>query len=143
MQATSGLRGAAPPAPPTPATSAALHARILALVEQLGEATDVAVWQASQPDYLPWQPFVQALKRLHAAGQLQFVCLAPGHWVVRSLTWVTATAQRKPPPPTAPRPGKRPPPKKPAPPKQPPKPPQAKSPPTRSPRTRRGATSTR
>lgn len=73
---------------PKPLTPTELHARILALVEQLGEATDVAVWQASKPHYFPWQPFVKALKTLHATGQLQFVMVAPGHWIVRSLTFV-------------------------------------------------------
>lgn len=109
------LKQASTPNPPQPLTPAELHARILALVEQLGEATDVAVWQASKPNYFPWQPFFQALKTLNAQGQLQFVMLAPGHWIVRSLAFVAQ--QQKPQPkksPTKPRtvPGS-PPPKKP------------------------------
>lgn len=112
-------------APPPPLTPEALHARILVLVEQLGEATDVGVWQASKPDYFPWQPFFQALKTLDAQGQLQFEMLAPGHWIVRSLAFVAQ--QQKPQPkklPPKPRPvptpptkptTKRPPPDKPSP----------------------------
>lgn len=103
------------PDPPQPLAPAELHARILALVEQLGEATDVAVWQASKPHYFPWQPFFQALKTLHAQGHLQFEMLAPGHWIVRSLAFLAQ--QQKPQPkksPTKPRPVPvSPPPKKP------------------------------
>lgn len=115
------LKQATKPAP-SPLTPAEFHARILALVEQLGEATDVGVWQASKPDYFPWQPFFQALKTLHAQGQLQFVMLAPGHWVARSLTFV---AQQPPPQPRKSPPKPRPvpvspPPKKPPTKRQPP-----------------------
>lgn len=110
---------AAPPDPPKALPPAELHARILALVEELGEATDVAVWQASKPNYFPWQPFFQALKTLHATGQLQFVMLAPGHWIVRSLAFV---AQRKPPATSVPKPRRS---AKPSPTKAPAAPPQA------------------
>ena len=75
---------------------AALHQRILALVEQLGEASDIAVWRASQPQYFPWAPFWQALHTLHAAGKLALVMCAPGDWRVRSLAFVAAATAAAP-----------------------------------------------
>ena len=87
--------------PPLSSVQATLHQRILALVEQLGEASDIAVWRASQPQYFPWAPFWQALRTLHAAGKLALVMRAPGDWWVRSLAFVaaaTATAPQTPKP---------------------------------------------
>lgn len=87
--------------PPLSSVQAVLHQRILALVEQLGEASDIAVWRASQPQYFPWAPFWQALHTLHAAGKLVLMMRAPGDWRVRSLTFVAAaatTAQKTPKP---------------------------------------------
>jgi hypothetical protein len=84
-----------------------LQQRILTLLEQLGEASDVELWQASQPEYFPWASFTQALKILHAAGKLQLKILAPGQWIVRSLTFVTpAPTPAKPARTAKPRPGK-------------------------------------
>lgn len=99
----------------TPATATAKHEttvlqqRILTLLEQLGEASDVELWQASQPEYFPWASFVQALKVLNAVGKLQLEILAPGEWIVRSLTYVAPAATPAKPARTAkPRPGKQP-----------------------------------
>jgi hypothetical protein len=81
--------------PPTPA-QAELRDRILALIAEMGEASDIALWQRSAPQYFPWQPYVQELKALHAEGLLQFEMLAPGHWIVRSLAFVShSTPQQK------------------------------------------------
>ncbi len=76
----------------------AFRSRILSLLAKLGEASDVAVWQASAPEYFPWNPYFQELKALHAEGQLQLEMLAPGHWIVRSLAFVQAQASQPSPP---------------------------------------------
>lgn len=87
----------------------ALQQRILTLLDQLGEASDIALWQASQPEYFPWTSFVQALKVLNIVGKLQLEILAPGQWIVRSLTFVApAAAPAKPTRTAKPRLGKQP-----------------------------------
>lgn len=73
-----------------------LHTRILALVDEFGEASDIQIWQRSGPLYLPWQQLLKELKVLHVEGRLQYIMLAPGNWIVRSLGFIESQKSHSP-----------------------------------------------
>jgi hypothetical protein len=63
-----------------------LRSRIVEIVERLGETFDLAIWQASAPDFLPWDPMLRELRALHTDGKLVLDIRAPGCWIVRPLS---------------------------------------------------------
>lgn len=63
-----------------------LRRRIMEIVVRLGEASDLAIWQASRPDYLPWNFLLTELRTLHANGRLRLEIVAAGHWIIHALS---------------------------------------------------------
>lgn len=63
-----------------------LRRRILEIVGRRHSLTDMAIWQESAPDYLPWNPMLEEIKALDKEQKLRLETPAPGHLVVHSLS---------------------------------------------------------
>lgn len=63
-----------------------LRRRILEIVDRLRSLTDMAIWQESAPDYLPWNLMLEEIKALDKEQKLRVEAPAPGHLVVHSLS---------------------------------------------------------
>jgi len=74
-----------------------LRRRILEIVNQREKISDLQLWHASKPDYLPWDFMIAEIKALHADGKLRLEILSPGEWLIHSLetTKPKAKAEKK------------------------------------------------
>ena len=63
-----------------------LRRRILAVVNELGQTTEAAIWRSAEPDFLPWDSMIEEIKRLDGEKKLRREVVAPGHILIHSLT---------------------------------------------------------
>lgn len=77
---------------------AELRRRILAIVDCKFALTDMEIWRASAPDYLPWNQLLKEIWALDQEQKLRLEVVRPGHWIIHSL---------KAPPPPEPPPSKK------------------------------------
>lgn len=70
-----------------------LRRRILEIVSRRHSLTDIAIWQESAPDYLPWNPMLEEIKSLDKEQKLRLETPASGHQVVHSFSTPPAATE--------------------------------------------------
>jgi hypothetical protein len=63
-----------------------LRQRILAVVNERGQATTMEIWRADAPNFLPWDSMIEEIKTLDRQKKLRREAVAPGQIVIHSLT---------------------------------------------------------
>ena len=72
-------------------TKEELRRRILAVVNARQQATDVDIWRADAPNFLPWSAMQREIEALHQEKKLRREIVAPGQIRIHALTASSAT----------------------------------------------------
>jgi hypothetical protein len=79
----------------TPAVSKEeLRRRILIVVNARQHVTEVEIWRADAPNFLPWKAMQQEIEALHQGQKLRRQVVAPGNIIIHAITASPAIAPK-------------------------------------------------